>query len=292
MLKALTTDQNRIPEGVLLRDLDFEEPFYEGLIYNPPARGVWNIVHTGMLIPESHQIYVCAQGCLRGVVLTAAEMNRMDLIVVKQMSASFFNDIERVRKYFKGKIKFYESTVEDLVELDKQICYELVQERKVFRDEYCQMHGIPTTDVIQRLKASKYIRERTTPVLIVFEKFIELFNLLKDEQIVSGDYQRIFERTQGYNFYFLGGFTSEDELIADTAILKSFNKDEFSLLFGGRYDKQQAIASLPTDIRRKTDEEKDYRKFILKYQNGYYSMRMPSGVLKAKDTDPDDEPII
>ena len=78
MLKALTTDQNRIPEGVLLRDLDFEEPFYEGLIYNPPARGVWNIVHTGMLIPESHQIYVCAQGCLRGVVLTAAEMNRME----------------------------------------------------------------------------------------------------------------------------------------------------------------------------------------------------------------------
>lgn len=31
-----------------------------------------------MLIPESRQIFVCAQGCLRGVILTAAEMNAMD----------------------------------------------------------------------------------------------------------------------------------------------------------------------------------------------------------------------
>jgi len=78
MLEALRTKENRIPEPVLLRDVDFDMPFYEGLQYNPPARGVWNIVHTGMLIPETHQIYVCAQGCLRGVILTAAEMNLMD----------------------------------------------------------------------------------------------------------------------------------------------------------------------------------------------------------------------
>lgn len=53
-------------------------PFKEGLEYSSPARGTWNIVHTGMLIPESHQIFVCAMGCLRGVVLTAAEANVMD----------------------------------------------------------------------------------------------------------------------------------------------------------------------------------------------------------------------
>ncbi|MBE6726218.1 MAG: nitrogenase [Ruminococcaceae bacterium] len=48
--------------------------FDTGLEYSAPARGTWNIVHTGMLIPEAHEIFVCAQGCLRGVVLTAAEM--------------------------------------------------------------------------------------------------------------------------------------------------------------------------------------------------------------------------
>ena len=76
MIERLNT-KNRIPEPVALKDVDFDDPFYEGLQYNPPARGVWNIVHTGMLIPKSHQIYVCAQGCLRGVILTAAEMNEM-----------------------------------------------------------------------------------------------------------------------------------------------------------------------------------------------------------------------
>lgn len=87
MIKSLRTTEHRIPEPVLLKDIDFPVPFYEGLQYNAPARGVWNIVHTGMLIPESHQVYVCAQGCLRGVILTAAEMNeteRMSWVALRE----------------------------------------------------------------------------------------------------------------------------------------------------------------------------------------------------------------
>lgn len=68
------TDKISIPIG----KADFSQLFPGGLEFNPPARGVWNIVHTGMLLPESHQIFVCARGCLRGVILTAAEMNAMD----------------------------------------------------------------------------------------------------------------------------------------------------------------------------------------------------------------------
>lgn len=56
----------------------FPAPFKDTLEYSPPARGNWNIVHVGMLVPEAHQIYVAAQACLRGVVLTAAEMGAMD----------------------------------------------------------------------------------------------------------------------------------------------------------------------------------------------------------------------
>lgn len=63
---------------VKLRDAAFPNPFPHTLEYSSPARGTWNIVHSGMLLPESHQIYVCAAGCLRGVVLTAAEMGAMD----------------------------------------------------------------------------------------------------------------------------------------------------------------------------------------------------------------------
>ena len=67
-----------VADPLKISDINSPDPFREGLEYNAPARGVWNIVHTGMLIPEAHQVYVCAQGCLRGVVLTAAEMNAME----------------------------------------------------------------------------------------------------------------------------------------------------------------------------------------------------------------------
>lgn len=61
--------------AVPIGEAGFPAPFVSGLEYSSPARGTWNIVHTGMLIPEAHEIFVCAAGCLRGVVLTAAEMN-------------------------------------------------------------------------------------------------------------------------------------------------------------------------------------------------------------------------
>ena len=60
--------------GVPIREAAFPSPFPSGLEYASPARGMWNIVHTGMLIPEAHEIFVCAASCLRGVVLTAAEL--------------------------------------------------------------------------------------------------------------------------------------------------------------------------------------------------------------------------
>ena len=64
--------------AVTIAEAGFPAPFVSGLEYSSPARGTWNIVHTGMLIPEAHEIFVCAAGCLRGVVLTAAEMNAQE----------------------------------------------------------------------------------------------------------------------------------------------------------------------------------------------------------------------
>ena len=83
MLKKVNEKQNikldasEIPH-VRIADANFPAPFRSGLEYSSPARGTWNIVHTGMLIPEAHEIFVCAAGCLRRVVLTAAEMGTQD----------------------------------------------------------------------------------------------------------------------------------------------------------------------------------------------------------------------
>ena len=82
MLKKVNEREKRITAeelpNVRIADASFPAPFRTGLEYSSPARGTWNIVHTGMLIPEAHEIFVCAAGCLRGVVLTAAEMGAQD----------------------------------------------------------------------------------------------------------------------------------------------------------------------------------------------------------------------
>ena len=66
------------PCCVKITEADSAALFASGLEYNPPARGMWNIVHSGMLLPGAHEIFACAQGCLRGVILTAAEMLELD----------------------------------------------------------------------------------------------------------------------------------------------------------------------------------------------------------------------
>ena len=78
MLKRVGGEIN--PEGAVITigEADFPVLFPLGLEFNSPAHGNWNIVHTGMLMPEAIQIYVCADNCMRGVVLTAAEMNAED----------------------------------------------------------------------------------------------------------------------------------------------------------------------------------------------------------------------
>lgn len=79
MLKMIHGSRSRSrQESVSLGDASWPAPFEPGLEYNSPAHGNWNIVHMGMLLPEAHQIYVCAANCNRGVVLTAAEMDAMD----------------------------------------------------------------------------------------------------------------------------------------------------------------------------------------------------------------------
>ena len=85
MLKRI--ERPRPLAGISIKEASFPAPFASGLEYASPARGTWNIVHTGMLIPEAHQIFVCAASCLRGVVLTAAELgmaHRFSTVEVKE----------------------------------------------------------------------------------------------------------------------------------------------------------------------------------------------------------------
>ena len=55
-----------------------------------------------MLIPGSHQIYVCAPNCARGVVLTAAEMDAMDRISTISLEEEDFYNGQMEEKIIEG----------------------------------------------------------------------------------------------------------------------------------------------------------------------------------------------
>ena len=71
---AAAGSPSRIPIG----EASFPAPFTAGLEFNAPVHETWNIVHIGMLLPQAHQIYICSDNCMRGVVMTAAEMNAIE----------------------------------------------------------------------------------------------------------------------------------------------------------------------------------------------------------------------
>lgn len=87
MLRSVCELKESKEQSILMKDAHFPVPFRPGLEFNAPVHGTWNIVHIGMNVPEAIQIYVCGINCMRGVVLTAAEMNcqdRFSLVVLEE----------------------------------------------------------------------------------------------------------------------------------------------------------------------------------------------------------------
>ena len=87
MLKRVGAEPNRRNYQVPIGKTEGLGLFSHHPEFNPPAHGVWNIVHVGMLVPEVHQIYVCGVNCMRGVVLTAAEMGesqRFSMVLLEE----------------------------------------------------------------------------------------------------------------------------------------------------------------------------------------------------------------
>lgn len=87
MLRRVFEPQEQLRFQIPIGEANERPLFVHSPEFNPPAHGVWNIVHVGMLVPQSHQIYVCGVNCMRGVVLTAAEMDareRFSMVLLEE----------------------------------------------------------------------------------------------------------------------------------------------------------------------------------------------------------------
>ena len=142
MLRSVNEEHGNIAIGKSLKEINADAPFDTGLEYGCPARGAWNIVHTGFLVPECHEVFVCAANCLRGVVLTAAEMGtigQFSTVTIKEnnvldgdMEELLIDGVTSIIKKLKKKpraVLVYTSCIHHFMALDLDLCYKTLRKR-------------------------------------------------------------------------------------------------------------------------------------------------------------------
>jgi len=145
-------------DRIRIADAAFPKPFSNGLEFNAPAHGTWNIVHIGFKIPEAHQIYVCADNCMRGVVMTAAEMGEL-----RRFSSVILEEDDMVHS---GRLE--ETTIEGITDvlhsLDKVPPVVIVFPVCVHRFMGCDMDYI-YGELNKRFPDVKFVRGFMDPVM-------------------------------------------------------------------------------------------------------------------------------
>ena len=217
-----------------IRDASFPSPFRFGLEFNSPAHGTWNIVHTGMLIPKARQIYVCAENCMRGVVLTAAEMKEEDRFsfVILEESDMIGGNLEQITVEGVSAcldqcdekppvVLLFTVCIHHFLGCDLDYIYRKLEERypdivfvRCFMDPLLQKKG-PTPD--QKLRSSMYdpigprpIRKGTV-ALIGSDLPLEPGNDMEELVQAAGGTLREISRVRTYEEYLALG---EAELFA------------------------------------------------------------------------------
>ena len=222
-------------------------------------------------------------------LLTAFRREQADVIIVRRSSGTIFDrdtDAE-VRGLLGERCTILDMTEQTPKKLFTTLIEEFIPQYRVpYRDEYCERHGIPATDKGRTVKAAKYIRSKTAPLFILFESFADLAAADKEEL-----FSELFAKLKGFNIYFTACFYPDDENMSYSNTLRNFNKDEFSLCFGGQFHKVWS-SNLDSEFRRMEKINPNYNRFVMRYRNECHRMVMPCGTLIAADADPDEKEII
>lgn len=223
--------------------------------------------------------------------LSAAAREQMQLFIVKKKGDSVFNQepIQKWTEDHQEQITFFDSTAEGAEQLIWKI-YELIGERKLIRNEFCEKNDLPkeqNSDVMK--KCFGYMRERTYPVMTIFESFRDFCTeIAQDAENVL---ENIFINGRGYNYYFMGCYYPDDSAALRSNKLHAvFNRDGFTLLYGGQFHRQ-GLANLSMEYRNITKKSSRPGSCIMQYHEEIYPLFTPCGA-EDKCIDPDDEEII
>lgn len=177
----------------------------------------------------------------------------------------------------------------------------------------------------------KYLRKDTQPVLVFFESMLDFELTVSPEQV--GNYKTNFTMSKGYNIYYCGCFYSDDQVLlkkeqeslkndadfvvnertidhivgeekeeevrireirqAINTLKDCFNRDKFTLLFGGQFDKQDLVG-LPYEYKTISSpcKQTELNKFLMYYRDSIVRMQIPVGKMENDLEDEDDCSIV
>ena len=222
-------------------------------------------------------------------LLYAFRRENAEVIILRRKSGTIFDRIaeQEVAHMYGEKYTILDTNEQDVNRLFEMIISENIPKYRIApRNEYCEMHGIPATDRGRTIKAAKYIRSKTNPLFVLFESFTDLIS--EDKKSVYAD---MFAKLRGFNIYFAGCFYPDDDNLSSSMIFRAFNKDDFSLTFGGQFHKVWN-SSLSYEFKKMEKINPNYNRFVMKYHNECHRMVMPCGELIEASSDPDEEAII
>ena len=222
-------------------------------------------------------------------LLSAFRRENGEAIVVRRSSGTIFDRSaeQELQDSFGERCSIIDISEENVTKLFNLLLQDIIPKTRVpFRNEYCEQHGIPESDKGRTVKAAKYIRSKTAPLLVLFESLTDLIGADKQQLFAE-----VFAKLRGFNIYFAGGFYPEDESQTINNIFRAFSKDDFALLFGGQFHKQW-VTPLTNEYRSMEKVNPNYNRFVMRYHNDYYRMVMPCGELSSAEQDPDDEEIV
>lgn len=222
-------------------------------------------------------------------IMSAFRRENADVIIFRRNSGTIFdrNGEEELANLCGDHYSLVETSPETVTKMFEWLIGEYIPQSRVpFRNEYCERYGIPATDKGRTVKAAKYIRSKTTPLVVWFESFADL--VAADKQMV---FSEVFSKLRGFNIYFVGCFYPDDENMAMNQVVRSFNKDDFAMLFGGQFHKQW-MTSLLTEYKKMEKINPNYNRYVMKYRGDCHRMIMPCGELLEANADPDENEII
>ena len=246
----------------------------------------------------------------------AMKREEAEIILIPQKENSVWSGREDIRETVDDIYDLKEDGVKQLMDRLQQ----LVMSNKQYRNEYCEKEKI--TDWAQPENVNrwrKYVRQQTKPVVVFIESYIDFaLNVDVENAAFLAQY---FEMCVGFNVYFIAGFYSDDEekrnqkmfpngkadeeeqdeekehqraeiRQALAGLQESYNKDKFTLLFGGHYKSQNLVPLSAGYDKEMQNDPKDDNKMLMYYRNTLYPMVMPLGELAAAPCDADEKPII